>query len=162
MCGMMERKRKRAGYFAAISAFVWAAAGTLCSCGAPKENSEILTAWVTGALELMAEAAKGGTNAAAEPNAELEISKTEEETLPEDTGGNPEESHNRMIGITVFEDYYFYENQNVSFEELILILDELEEGDVVTIYDDNAARNAYQKVMTVLEEREILYLHGEP
>lgn len=159
MNDMSGKMHKKAVCLLILCTLVWAALCTSCGCGAPEEDSNMVqTAWVTGSLELaVAESnTKNDTEAAEEPTAEPE---TDEEIFTEETGGNPGEIHNRYIEITVFEDNYFYENHQMSYEELLSILEELEEGDIVTIYDDNATLNAYQKIISALEEREILYIN---
>lgn len=131
--------------------------GTLCGCGKGGEYSnDKLMSWMSGALAIVVENEEEREAEGAEESYE-EQNKQEPENEKE-LEGNQEESRGQSIKITVFEDSYFYENHVVPYEELMVLLDDLKEEDVVTVYDDNAALNAYQKLITVLEEREISYI----
>lgn len=131
-----------------------------CGCGAADKGDEKLNIWVTGAMIVLQTDRK-----LEEPDETAEKTdvnpEMEENALTEETGGNPFENPARMMEIIVFEDHYLYENHEISFEELIIFLDGLAEGDVITIYDEDAAWNAYQKVISALDERNILYMSGD-
>lgn len=161
MNSTLKRMHRKTAYWLTICTFMGSAVCTSCGRDTSEENnSEILTALTAGAFGL----------AAAECNTindteTAEESYTEQETMGEaftdETGGNPAENHSHVLEITVFEDNYFYESHEVSYEELLLIFEELKEGDMVIIYDENASLNACQKVIIYLEEQEILYMYGD-
>lgn len=70
-------------------------------------------------------------------------------------GGNPDTA--KYIEVTVAEDKYFYENHEISYDDLIKVFDELYENTVVKISDENATLKAYESLTKALEEREILF-----
>lgn len=156
-----KRMHRRTAYWLIICTFMGSAVCTSCGRDASEENnSEILNVWTAGALKLATAECNtiNDTETAQESYTEPE---TMEEAYADETGGNPAESHSRVLEITVFEDNYFFENHEVSYEELLLIFEELKEGDIVTIYDENASLNACQKVISYLEEREIMYMYSD-
>ena len=139
-----------------------AAAGlcTSCGCGASEERNDTMQAAYTTDDLTPAEAESNQIN---EPETAEKTDMepgTEEDVLSEESGGNSEARHSRTMEITVFNSTYFYENHEISYEELLSVFEELEEGDVVIIYDENAAWNAYQEIVSALEQREILYMSG--
>ena len=74
-------------------------------------------------------------------------------------GGNPDIAD--YIEVTVSEDKYFYENHEISFDDLIKVLDELDKNTAVKISDDNATLKAYESLTKALEEREILIVEAD-
>lgn len=68
-------------------------------------------------------------------------------------GGNPDTAV--YIEITVSENKYFYENHEISFDELVEVLDDLDENTSVKVSDENAALKAYERLTNALEERKI-------
>lgn len=70
-------------------------------------------------------------------------------------GGNPDIA--AYIEVTVSEDKYFYENHEISFDDLMEVLDGLDGNTAVRISDENAALKAYESLTKALEEREILF-----
>lgn len=70
-------------------------------------------------------------------------------------GGNPDTA--KYIEVTVSEDKYFYENHEISYDDLVKVFDELDENTSVKISDENATLKAYESLTKALEEREILY-----
>ena len=70
-------------------------------------------------------------------------------------GGNSDIAN--YIEVTVSEDKYFYENHEISYDDLIKVFDELDGNTAVKINDENATLNAYEALTKALEEREILY-----
>lgn len=130
-----------------------------CGCGAAEKKTEKLNMWVTGAMILLQTDRKQE-----EPDESVNKSTinldARENAVTEETGGNPLDNYAETVIITVFEDHYLYENHEISFEELITLLNRLEEGDIITIYDENATWNAYQKLISALNERNILYISG--
>ncbi|MBD5533274.1 MAG: hypothetical protein HDQ98_13945 [Lachnospiraceae bacterium] len=156
-----KRIHRRTVYWLIICTFMESAVCTSCGRDAFEENSsEILNVWTAGALELATAECNtiNDTETAEESYTEP---GTMEEAFTDETGGNPAESHSHVLEITVFEDNYFYENHEVSYDELLLIFEELKEGDIVTIYDENASLNACQKVISYLEERKIMYMYSD-
>ena len=74
---------------------------------------------------------------------------------PAHQGGNP--GFASYIEVTVLEDKYFYDNHEISFEELIEVLDGLDGDTAVVISDEDATLKAYQELTSALEERKILF-----
>lgn len=70
-------------------------------------------------------------------------------------GGNSDFAS--YIEVTVSEDKYFYENHEISYDDLIEVMDGLDENTAVRISDENAALNAFEALTDALEERGILY-----
>lgn len=68
-------------------------------------------------------------------------------------GGNSDTA--KYIEVTVSENKYFYENHEISFDELVEVLDGLDENTSVKISDENAALKAYENLTKTLDEREI-------
>lgn len=98
------------------------------------------------------------TTAAPEPEttAAETVAATAETTAE---GGNPAESGE--IRITVSEEAYLYDNAEISFDDLVDLLDGLADGTAVAVQDDNAAQRAYQQLMDALTERNIAYTETE-
>ena len=71
------------------------------------------------------------------------------------SGGNSDIA--KYIEVTVSEDKYFYENHEISYDELIKVLDELDGNTAVKIGDENATLKAYENLTDALEERGILF-----
>lgn len=61
------------------------------------------------------------------------------------------------IEITVSEDKYVYENHEISYDDLIKVLDGLDGNTAVKISDENATLKAYENLTKALEEREIMF-----
>ncbi len=80
------------------------------------------------------------------------------ETTDSDTsgaGGNPDIA--KYIEITVSEEKYFHENHEISYDDLIMMLDELPKNTTVKISDENATLKAYENLTKALEERGIMF-----
>lgn len=80
------------------------------------------------------------------------------ETTDGDTsgaGGNPDIA--KYIEITVSEGKYFHENHEISYDDLIMMLDELPKNTTVKISDENATLKAYENLTKALEERGIMF-----
>lgn len=82
-------------------------------------------------------------------------SETTTDSAPNAAGGNPDIAE--YIEVTVSEDKYFYENHEISYDDLIEVLDGLDGNTAVMISDENATLNAYENLTKALEERGILY-----
>lgn len=74
-------------------------------------------------------------------------------------GGNPDIAD--YIEVTVSEDKYFYENHEISFDELMEVLDGLEENTAVKVSDEDATLKAYESLTKALEERGILMVEAD-
>lgn len=70
-------------------------------------------------------------------------------------GGNPDIAS--YIEVTVSEDKYFYENHEISYDDLIKVLDGLDGKTAVRISDENATLKAYESLTKALAERGILF-----
>lgn len=80
------------------------------------------------------------------------------ETTDGDTsgaGGNPDIA--KYIEVTVSEEKYFHENHEISYDDLIIMLDELPENTTIKISDENATLKAYENLTKALEERGIMF-----
>ena len=80
------------------------------------------------------------------------------ETTDSDTsgaGGNPDIA--KYIEITVSEEKYFHENHEISYDDLIMMLDELPKNTTVKISDENATLKAYENLTKALEARGIMF-----
>ena len=80
------------------------------------------------------------------------------ETTDSDTsgaGGNPDIA--KYIEITVSEEKYFHENHEISYDDLIMMLDELPKNTTVKISDENATLKAYENLTKAFEERGIMF-----
>ena len=80
------------------------------------------------------------------------------ETTDSDTsgaGGNPDIA--KYIEITVSEEKYFHENHEISYDDLIMMLDALPKNTTVKISDENATLKAYENLTKALEERGIMF-----
>lgn len=92
---------------------------------------------------------------ATETDADTETSAT---TIGESStaeGGNPAEI--TEIEITVSENQYYYDNAEISLDDLTELLDGLGKNNIVKIYDDYASAKAYEDLTSLLDEREIPY-----
>ncbi|MDE6725732.1 MAG: hypothetical protein K2J79_09020 [Ruminiclostridium sp.] len=70
-------------------------------------------------------------------------------------GGNPDIS--KYIDVTVSEDKYFYDNKEISLEDLVKVLDGLDKNTAVRITDENATLKAFEGLTKALLERGIVY-----
>ena len=79
----------------------------------------------------------------------------DEESNEGSEGGNPDIS--KYIDVTVSEDKYFYDNKEISFEDLVKVFEGLDENTAVRITDENATLKAFESLTKALLERGILY-----
>ena len=70
-------------------------------------------------------------------------------------GGNPDIF--KYIDVTVSEDKYFYDNKEISLDDLIKVLDGLDKNTAVKITDENATLKAFEGLTKALAERGILF-----
>lgn len=102
------------------------------------------------------------TTAAADETATADETTADETTTAEVTAGGPAvEGGNpgfaSYIEVTVLENKYFYDNHEVSFEELVEVLDGLSGDTAVLIHDEDATLKAYEELTNALKEREIMF-----
>ena len=82
--------------------------------------------------------------------------------IPSDTKNNDKAdettTETKSLSITVSDNDYWFNNNRVSLEEIILIIKKDEyEGYKVHIKDDNASKNAYDDIINLLKEEGIQY-----
>ena len=70
-------------------------------------------------------------------------------------GGNHDTA--KYIEVTVSENKYFCDNHEISFDELVEVLDGLDENTSVKISDENATLKAYESLTKALEARKITF-----
>lgn len=78
-----------------------------------------------------------------------------EESKDGSEGGNPDIS--KYIDVTISEDKYFYDNKEISLEDLVKVLDGLDKKTAVRITDENATLKAFEGLTKALLERGIMY-----
>ncbi|MGI6248481.1 MAG: hypothetical protein ACOYJX_03640 [Acutalibacteraceae bacterium] len=81
---------------------------------------------------------------------------------------NPTEEHSKshdnttsgatILRISVIENDYFYENERISLEGFIKILQGIQEEIIVEIKDDNASLKAYNNLLSKLDEINIPFV----
>lgn len=76
-------------------------------------------------------------------------------TALNNSGGNP--GNCREIKITISESRCYYDNSEISSEELVELLDSLNQNDTVIVHDDYASDKAFENLTSILKEREIPY-----
>ena len=92
---------------------------------------------------------------------EITIDTTTGETTDSNSnaeGGNSDIAN--YIEVTVAEDKYFYENHEISYDDLIKVFDELDENTAVKLNDENATLKAYESLTNALEERGIMIIEA--
>lgn len=89
------------------------------------------------------------------PNSNTETSVTTVGESNSAEGGNSVEI--TEIEITVSDNQYYYDNAEISFDELTELIDGLGKNNIVRIYDDYASAKAYEDLTALLDEREIPY-----
>lgn len=103
-----------------------------------------------------------GTDNTSSSSTETDVSETETTTITGEGGGNPGSAN--TFAITVSEQKYFYENQEISIEDLIDKLDSAKsEGEIeVVITDNHGAVKAFDDLTKQLDSKEIAYTINEP
>lgn len=71
--------------------------------------------------------------------------------------GDPGDSENFSLEITISEDKYFVDDHEITFEELKSVIGNSEKGSSVKIYDKNSTLKAFNAVKNYLAEKEITY-----
>ena len=110
----------------------------------------------TSGTQTTAQPAATSTSAESEATSDTTADTTTHETTEGDSnaqGGNPDIAS--YIEVTVSEDKYFYENHEISYDDLIKVFDDLDENTAVRISDENATLKAYESLTNALEERGI-------
>ena len=67
------------------------------------------------------------------------------------------EKDTTVLKVTVSGSDYYYDNEKISFDDLIKEIESEEDDIVVEITDEDAGRNAYQKLIDKLDELHIGY-----
>ena len=88
-------------------------------------------------------------------SADVTTPAAEESNEEGSEGGNPEIS--KYIDVTVSEDKYFYDNKEISLEDLVKVLEGLDKNTAVKITDENATLKAFEELTKALLERGIVY-----
>lgn len=83
-----------------------------------------------------------------------EISET---TKGEETGGGNPDTY-KEIEITVSDNQYFYNNHEISFDELCDLFVNFDSNTSIIIYDEMASESAYTKITEYLDEQKIPYI----
>lgn len=140
-----EKKKSgsKAGAVIVSVAVVGAAAAGLYFRNNRGDNSEINSQITQSSVSSTANSEIGTTTA----------SQQGENSEP--SGGNSEKSN--YIELTVSAEKYIYDNHEITFEELLSVLDGLAENTAVVICDENATLKAFDSVEAALKEREIQY-----
>ena len=103
----------------------------------------------------------GDGNTAVESSAEVAEEQEEEDVEAENAEKTTEVDAEtmRIIEVTIVGSDYFYENERIIFDDLIVVIAEAEaEGElVVKIVDDNASLNAYDALINKLEDMYVDY-----
>lgn len=103
----------------------------------------------------------GDGNTAVESSAEVAEEQEEDEVEAENEEKTTEvgAETTRIIEVTIVGSDYFYENERIIFDDLIVVIAEAEaEGElVVKIVDDNASLNAYDALINKLEDMYVDY-----
>ena len=89
-------------------------------------------------------------------------STTQEISTDEESAVAIEEKNGTKIEIIVSGNEYFYKEQNYSIEELKQIVNEIKENEndfFVYITDDMASKNAYDELVGLLEELNVVYVY---
>ena len=72
-------------------------------------------------------------------------------------GGNPGNTDNVALEITISEDKYFVNNHEIGIEELKSEIDGLEAGATIKINDEKSSLKAFNAVKDYLDEKKIAY-----
>ncbi len=68
-----------------------------------------------------------------------------------------EKEEENVIRISVVGNEYIYENEQISLEELMEELKNTEEGSTIIVKDDEASKNAYEKLLKELDNGAFTY-----
>ena len=140
----------------ALAALILSAGLTFTACDAINEVAQNLPWNSQEASEETTTAAPDASETTTEASEATTTSSSETtEGDPSAEGGNPDIAH--YIEVTVSEDKYFYENHEISYDDLMDVLDGLDGNTAVRISDEKATLKAYENLTNALEEREILF-----
>lgn len=79
-----------------------------------------------------------------------------EVTEGETGGGNPDAY--KEIEITVADNQYFYNNHEISFDELCDLFENVDSNTSIVIFDEMASESAYTKITEYLDEHKTPYI----
>ncbi len=140
------------GILAVLLGSMLSGCNMLSSCNMNNETEETSAA-------VTEQSAASESDSATIQSDETTVSKSEASVTSsesgENGGGNPD--NYTEIDITISESRYYYDNSEISFEELIELFDSLDKNDTVNIHDDYASDKAFENLTSILEEREIPY-----
>lgn len=71
-----------------------------------------------------------------------------------------DEIDNTLVKVNVVENDYFYENEKISLEELLIKLKSIRQDFTVEINDENASKNAYEALINAFKENSIKYVEN--
>lgn len=95
-----------------------------------------------------------------ETDAEKDEVQTEQnENMGEEQNQN-EKEQKTILSITVVGNDYFYDNERITLEDFIAVLQGMEETVVVEIKDDTASLRAYNALLDRLNEMELNYIEN--
>ncbi len=78
--------------------------------------------------------------------------------VQDNTEQESDEENTTVIKVSVVENEYFYENEKISFDNLIERISSTEGKMIVEIKDENASKNAYESLINYLDDNSIQYL----
>ena len=108
---------------------------------------------------------KNSTAVMNQDNIEIEDSEKDElqteqnENMGEEQNQN-EKEQKTILSITVVGNDYFYDNERITLEDFIAVLQGMEETVVVEIKDDTASLRAYNALLDRLNEMELNYIEN--
>ncbi len=86
------------------------------------------------------------------------VTITGEGMTDQEQGDGGEGNEKMHFVVTVVDNVYYYEDEEIAFDELIAMLEECESEVLVEIKDEEAAANAYNNLTDKLTELEIEYI----
>lgn len=134
---------------------------SILGCAGCGDSSKSEQPKTTPELTSVSEEPQGSDNTNSS-STETDVSETEITTITGEGGGNPGSAN--TFAITVSELKYFYDNQEISMEDLINKLDSAKsEGEIeVVITDNHGAVKAFDDLTKMLDSKEIAYTINEP
>lgn len=78
-----------------------------------------------------------------------------QEEYEESSGGNADAYV--QIEITVSDNKYFYDNHEITFDEIRELLKDADKNTNVVLYDELASNSSFEQLTDYLDEKEILY-----
>ncbi len=97
-----------------------------------------------------------------EENDTVTVEEKKEEEVKEETeeqnNGATDTVEGAILNISVVENEYFYDNERITLDDFMIIVDGIESELVVEVKDDNASLRAYEDLIEKLEEGKIKYV----